>query len=144
MAWRFSPLENHDRIRQELKLPLSLFSESHELPRPVSAGGGWEAYETPATFQHCHGMPWPAHCPQPSNHFLPLWSRPFESLLTKCLGVCVYLYYLLLSPYQSTLEKRVMINFNKNEIKMIKPFISSRDNLASAGRSNLGENKCKP
>lgn len=35
--------------------------------------------------------------------------------------------------YQGTLGEKVMINFNKNKIKMIKPFISVRDNLSSAG-----------
>lgn len=29
-----------------------------------------------------------------------------------------------------------MMNFNKNKIKMIKPFISFRDNLSSAGWSD--------
>lgn len=29
-----------------------------------------------------------------------------------------------------------MMNFNKNKIKMIKPFISFRDNLSSASWSN--------
>lgn len=63
-------------------------------------------------------------------------------------GLCIFMLPPLLSllfyPGTSGKEKKVMINFNKNKIKMIKPFISFRDNLSSAGWSNLEENKCKP
>ena len=50
-------------------------------------------------------------------------------------GLCIFILPPLLSLlfYQGTLGEKVMINFNKNKIKMIKPFISVRDNLSSAG-----------
>lgn len=116
-------------------------------PWQVSAGGGREAWEMPATFQGCHGMPRSDHRPQPRSHFPPHVGRPLREFINQVLGgLCIFILPPLLSPlfYQGTLGEKVMINFNKNKIKMIKPFISVRDNLSSAGWSNLEENKCEP
>lgn len=77
----------------------------------------------------------------------PHVGRPLREFINQVLGgLCIFILPPLLSPpfYQGTLGEKVMINFNKNKIKMIKPFISVRDNLSSAGWSNLEENKCKP
>ena len=135
MAWGSSPLEDHDRIRQELSF-LSLLNESLELPiASVCWRGAGTLRRCRPRFQGCHGMPGSALVPSQPATSSPHRPAPREFINQVLGGLCIFILPTLLSLlfYQGTLGDKVMVNFNKNKIKMIKPFISVRDNLSSAG-----------
>ena len=105
-------------------------------PWQVSAGEGpgrlGDADHVSRVVTACPGQ----HLSPASQPLPPHTGPPLREFINQVLGgLCVFILPPLLSLlfYQGTLGGKVMINFNKHKIKMIKPFISVRDNLSSAG-----------